>query len=86
MAITEIRIAVIGLGYVGLPLAVEFSKHFSVLGYDTDQQRISELRLNTDSTFEVDSEELISNKSLLFTNAFRILLKMRSNIDVLRPP
>jgi len=68
MAITEIRIAVIGLGYVGLPLAVEFSKHFSVLGYDTDQQRISELRLNTDSTFEVDSEELISNKSLLFTN------------------
>ena len=51
-------IVVIGLGYVGLPLAVALSRKFSVLGYDIDPQRISELRAGKDRTLEVGDEEL----------------------------
>ena len=40
---TSVRIGIIGLGYVGLPLAVEFAKHFPVIGFDTKQTRIDEL-------------------------------------------
>ncbi|MDH3235197.1 MAG: nucleotide sugar dehydrogenase [Alphaproteobacteria bacterium] len=51
---TEIRrIAVIGLGYVGLPLAVAFTRHFTVIGYDTDETRIAELKTGDDRTGEV---------------------------------
>lgn len=52
------RIAVIGLGYVGLPLAVEFAKHFAVIGFDINEQRIAELRKGHDHTLEVDSDNL----------------------------
>jgi UDP-N-acetyl-D-galactosamine dehydrogenase len=52
------RIAIIGLGYVGLPLAVEFGKHFDTLGFDINQARIDELRAGRDSTLEVDAAEL----------------------------
>lgn len=48
------RIAVIGLGYVGLPLAVEFAKHFPVTGFDINRQRIEELRSGLDRTLEVE--------------------------------
>lgn len=54
------RIAVIGLGYVGLPLAVEFSKHYPVLGFDINAGRIKELQSGIDNTLEVDSEHLKS--------------------------
>lgn len=52
------RIAVIGLGYVGLPLAVEFSKHFPVTGFDIYEKRIQELRNGEDHTLEVESDAL----------------------------
>ena len=52
------KIAVIGLGYVGLPLAVEFGKKFKTVGFDIQQARIAELMLFKDSTLEVDSEAL----------------------------
>jgi UDP-N-acetyl-D-galactosamine dehydrogenase len=52
------RIAVIGLGYVGLPLAVAFSRHFTVIGYDTDEARIAELKAGEDRTGEVTPERL----------------------------
>lgn len=52
------RIAVIGLGYVGLPLAVEFAKHFAVIGFDINEKRIAELRTGHDHTLEVDSNNL----------------------------
>ncbi|SKB93858.1 nucleotide sugar dehydrogenase [Daejeonella lutea] len=52
------RIAVIGLGYVGLPLAVEFSKHYKVLGYDIKEDRIKELNDGLDSTLEISEAEL----------------------------
>lgn len=52
------NIAVIGLGYVGLPLAVEFSKKYKTLGFDINQARVKELNKGLDSTLEVDSEVL----------------------------
>ena len=52
------KIAIIGLGYVGLPLAMEFAKHFPVVGYDIDLKRINKLRKGIDSTMEVDSERI----------------------------
>lgn len=65
--IDNIHIGVIGLGYVGLPLAVEFGKETKTLGFDINQHRIEELRAGTDRTLEVDSEELTSAKQLSFT-------------------
>ena len=62
------RIAVIGLGYVGLPLAVEFSKKLPVLGYDVKPERISELRKGVDSTLEVKSDELRKADNLRFSD------------------
>jgi len=54
----EFNIAVIGLGYVGLPLAVEFGKQFPTVGYDINETRIAELNAGTDSTLETTPEEL----------------------------
>ncbi len=53
-----IKLAIIGLGYVGLPLAVEFGKQRSVIGFDINQLRIDALKTGYDSTFEVSSDEL----------------------------
>lgn len=58
MKINNIKLAVIGLGYVGLPLAVEFGKKRSVIGFDISQKRINELRIGQDYTLEVGAEEL----------------------------
>ena len=65
--IESIKIAVIGLGYVGLPLAVEFGKHRPVIGFDINTKRVQELRDGFDGTLEVNSEELKSASSLKFT-------------------
>ncbi len=64
---TSKHIAVIGLGYVGLPLAVEFGKHYPTLGFDINQARVDELRSGKDSTLEVDSEELVSATHLRYS-------------------
>jgi UDP-N-acetyl-D-galactosamine dehydrogenase len=56
--IDDVKIAVIGLGYVGLPLAVEFAKHFDTVGFDINTARIAELAGGHDSTLEVSDEEL----------------------------
>ena len=58
MDINNAKIAVIGLGYVGLPLAVEFAKKFPVTGYDISTPRINELRQGEDSSLEVTPDEL----------------------------
>ena len=63
----EVKIGVIGLGYVGLPLAVEFAKRFPVVGFDIDEHRVSDLKAGDDSTLEVDSHELKNNKALFFS-------------------
>lgn len=61
-------IALIGLGYVGLPLAVEFGKKRRVLGFDINAARVEELRNGLDRTLEVEREELASARHLTFTN------------------
>lgn len=61
------RIAIIGLGYVGLPLAVEFGKVRSTLGFDISMQRIDELRLGRDNTLEVSEKEIASAAHLNFS-------------------
>lgn len=70
----EIKLAIIGLGYVGLPLAVEFGKQRSVVGFDINQQRINALNNGHDSTLEVSDDELKSSSMLHYT----------SNLDELR--
>lgn len=60
MASSQQRIAVIGLGYVGMPLAVEFAKHYPVVGFDINAKRITELQQCEDHTLEVSSDELKS--------------------------
>ncbi|MFP2770657.1 Vi polysaccharide biosynthesis UDP-N-acetylglucosamine C-6 dehydrogenase TviB [Oceanisphaera sp. KMM 10153] len=64
----EAKVAIIGLGYVGLPLAVEFGKTRDVVGFDINQKRINELLAGHDSTLEVDDKSLQSAKTLKFTN------------------
>ena len=61
------KIAVIGLGYVGLPLTVQLSEHFNVVGYDLKQERIDDLKAGKDITLEV-SEEALSNTDIVFTS------------------
>jgi len=58
LSLDGIRIGIVGLGYVGLPLAVEFGKHYPVVGFDIDVARIRELEGGHDSTLEVDDDEL----------------------------
>lgn len=62
------KIGVIGLGYVGLPLAVEFGKKIDVVGFDINEERIAELRKGLDRTREVTPEELKSSSKLTFTS------------------
>lgn len=65
---SELKIGIIGLGYVGLPLAVEFSKKYSVIGFDVKESRINELAAGHDSTNEVPSEELVGLTDLKFSH------------------
>ncbi len=62
------RIAIIGLGYVGLPLAVEFGKKYPAVGFDINTGRIEELRAGKDITLEVEKEELMSSPQLRFSS------------------
>jgi UDP-N-acetyl-D-galactosamine dehydrogenase len=63
----QAKIGVIGLGYVGLPLAVEFAKHFPTVGFDINKARIAELKAGKDSSLEVESAELAAAKQLSVT-------------------
>ncbi len=62
-----VKIAIIGLGYVGLPLAVEFGKQITTYGYDINTKRVRELEAGIDSTRETESDELLSASKLVFT-------------------
>lgn len=63
------KIAIIGLGYVGLPLAVEFGKRYDTVGFDIQTSRVDELRSGHDSTLEVDADELAAARRLRFSAA-----------------
>ena len=68
MTLSDARIAIIGLGYVGLPLAVEFGKHYATVGFDINAARIAELQAGRDSTLEVEPELLAQAARLEFTD------------------
>jgi len=64
----KIKIAIVGMGYVGLPLAVEFGMKMPVVGFDINEPRIKELQSGTDSTLEVSDEELIQATQLTYSS------------------
>lgn len=68
MDISSIKIGVVGLGYVGLPLAIEFARKYPVVGYDINVSRIRQLIAGEDKTKEVTEESLASSKNLIFTS------------------
>lgn len=78
------KIAVIGLGYVGLPLAVEFGKKYQVLGFDINQTRIAELQQGYDRTLESNREEIEASKYLSFSYEIDMLKKY--NIFIVTVP
>jgi UDP-N-acetyl-D-galactosamine dehydrogenase len=67
MNLQDIKLAIIGLGYVGLPLAVEFGRLRSVIGFDINQKRIDQLKAGHDSTLETESSELQAAAHLKFS-------------------
>jgi UDP-N-acetyl-D-galactosamine dehydrogenase len=67
------RVGIVGLGYAGLPLAVEFGKHFETVGFDVKPERIRELKAGRDSTREASPEELRSASRLQFTTRLQDL-------------
>jgi UDP-N-acetyl-D-galactosamine dehydrogenase len=71
----NLKVGIVGLGYVGLPLAVEFGKRFQTVGFDIKVDRINELRKGVDSTLEVDAKELAEAAKLSYT----------TSLDELRP-
>lgn len=82
MKLSDVKIAIIGLGYVGLPLAIEFGKKYPVIGFDINSERIEELNLGEDRTREADIESMLAamkmhtngnGKGLRFSSAFEDL-------------
>ena len=81
----KVKISIIGLGYVGLPLAVEFSKKFNVIGYDINHSRINELNQGHDSTLEVLEKDLLAVKNnLKFTSKIKEIINC--NIYIVTVP
>ena len=76
MNVKKHKIGIVGLGYVGLPLAVEFSSKYNVVGYDIDNKRITELNASIDKTLEVDSQ--------LLKNALGSSLELTSKTTMLK--
>ena len=74
LTLDETKIAVVGLGYVGLPLAVEFGMKIPVIGFDINKPRIEQLKSGTDNTLEVSEDEL----------ARASMLSYSSNVDDLK--
>ena len=66
--ISNKKISIIGLGYVGLPLATEFAKKYKVVGYDISTIRVEELKKGIDRTEEIKNKKLLTNNNLVFTN------------------
>jgi len=86
----NIKIAVLGLGYVGLPLAVEFGKYYQTVGFDINESRVTQLNHGVDSTLEVENNELAEATLLIFTTNpsilaivnFLLLLSLRQLINI----
>lgn len=79
------KISVVGLGYVGLPVAVEFGKHSPTVGFDINEARLTELRMGHDSTLEVEEAELTEAK-ITFTSSIDELSKADFHIVAVPTP
>ena len=73
LKLEDVKLAIVGLGYVGLPLAVEFGKKMQVVGFDISQRRIEALKAGHDATLEVSDDELQSASGLSFSSALNEL-------------
>jgi UDP-N-acetyl-D-galactosamine dehydrogenase len=82
----NLNVGIVGLGYVGLPLAVEFGKRFQTVGFDIKPDRVDELRRGVDSTLEVDSKELAEAGKLSFTTNLADLRPCRVYIVTVPTP
>jgi len=80
------RIGVVGLGYVGLPLAVEFGKHYETLGFDIKPERVAELARGKDSTLEVSPAELREARRLSYTSDLEALKRCKVFIVTVPTP
>src|SRR5437588_10037452 len=80
------RIAVVGLGYVGLPLAVEFGKQYETIGFDVNPKRVAQLRRGRDVTLEVTAAELKAAKRLSFTTELERLRRCQVFIVTVPTP
>jgi len=86
LSLRDCRIGIVGLGYVGLPLAVEFGKRFPTVGFDLKARRIKELAAGKDSTLEVSRPELKSATRLTYTSDVRALGRCRVYIVTVPTP
>lgn len=84
MTLEDVKLAIIGLGYVGLPLAVEFGRQRPVVGFDINAKRIAELWERRDSTFETTSDELAEAHHLIYTTKVSDL--SRCNVFIITVP
>jgi nucleotide sugar dehydrogenase len=84
LRLEDVKLAVVGLGYVGLPLAVEFGKRRSVLGFDINARRIAELKEGRDHTLEVESDELATAKHLRYSSEAESLAE--ANVYIVTVP
>jgi UDP-N-acetyl-D-galactosamine dehydrogenase len=80
------RVGIVGLGYVGLPLAVEFGKHFETVGFDVKAERIAELRRGVDTTLEASKAELKRSTHLTFSTNLAELKRCRVFIVTVPTP
>ena len=71
MKLNDVKIAIVGLGYVGLPLAVEFGKKLPTIGFDINLERVRELKSGNDNTLEVDPDEMAEATKLSYTSELK---------------
>jgi UDP-N-acetyl-D-galactosamine dehydrogenase len=93
LSLNQVQLAIVGLGYVGLPLAVEFGKKRSVIGFDVNAKRVAELQSGQDHTLEVEPEELKQAQFLTYStdpNALSgcnvFIVTVPTPIDVYKQP
>ena len=86
MKIEKLKIGIIGMGYVGLPLAIEFSKKVKVLGFDINSERINQLKKKIDITNEVSKKEFSNLKKISFSSNFKDLINCEIYIITVPTP
>ena len=82
----KLKISIVGLGYVGLPLAVSFSKYYKVFGFDLNKDRINNLQKGYDETLEVNKATILKSKNLTFTKNLKDLKECNCHIVTVPTP